>query len=94
MSLLALCLIVLGAFTTEAAIGFGSTVLTVALGAHLFPIDRLLAAFVPVNVGLSAWLVLRNRHAIDGPLLLLCGPGSSGMTGSVVVVDGGRSAML
>ena len=31
---------------------------------------------------------------LDGPLLLLCGPGSSGMTGSVVVVDGGRSAML
>jgi NAD(P)-dependent dehydrogenase (short-subunit alcohol dehydrogenase family) len=31
---------------------------------------------------------------LDGPLLLLCGPGSSGMTGSVVVVDGGRSAIL
>lgn len=31
---------------------------------------------------------------LDAPLLLLCGPGSSGMTGSVVVVDGGRSAML
>lgn len=31
---------------------------------------------------------------LDGPLLLLCGPGSSGMTGSVVVVDGGRSALL
>jgi NAD(P)-dependent dehydrogenase (short-subunit alcohol dehydrogenase family) len=31
---------------------------------------------------------------LDGPLLLLCGPGSSGMTGSVVVVDGGRSAVF
>ena len=31
---------------------------------------------------------------LDGPLLLLCGAGSSGMTGSVVVVDGGRSAVL
>ncbi len=31
---------------------------------------------------------------LDGPLLLLCGPGSCGMTGSVLVVDGGRSALL
>ena len=31
---------------------------------------------------------------LDAPLLLLCGSGSSGMTGSVVVVDGGRSAIL
>ena len=31
---------------------------------------------------------------LDAPLLLLCGPGSSGMTGSIVVVDGGRSAIL
>jgi NAD(P)-dependent dehydrogenase (short-subunit alcohol dehydrogenase family) len=31
---------------------------------------------------------------LDAPLLLLCGPGSSGMTGSVLVVDGGRSAAM
>jgi NAD(P)-dependent dehydrogenase (short-subunit alcohol dehydrogenase family) len=30
---------------------------------------------------------------LDAPLLLLCGPGSSGMTGSVLV-DGGRSAAM
>ncbi len=33
-------------------------------------------------------------HELDGPLLLLCGPGSSGMTGAVLVVDGGSSARL
>ena len=31
---------------------------------------------------------------LDGPMLLLCGPGSSGVTGSVLVVDGGHSALL
>jgi NAD(P)-dependent dehydrogenase (short-subunit alcohol dehydrogenase family) len=31
---------------------------------------------------------------LDAPLLLLCGSGSSGMTGSVLVVDGGHSATL
>ena len=31
---------------------------------------------------------------LEGPLLLLCGRGSSGMTGSVLVVDGGHSALL
>lgn len=31
---------------------------------------------------------------LDAPLLLLCGRGSTGMTGSVLVVDGGRSAVM
>ncbi|HXV25360.1 MAG TPA: SDR family oxidoreductase [Alphaproteobacteria bacterium] len=35
-----------------------------------------------------------EAHELDGPLLLLCGPGSSGMTGAVLVVDGGASARL
>jgi uncharacterized membrane protein YfcA len=59
-----LALIALCAFATEATIGFGATVLTVSLGAHLLPIDELLPAFVPVNMCLSAWLLLRNRGLV------------------------------
>jgi uncharacterized membrane protein YfcA len=57
------------AFTVEAALGFGSTILAVALGAALLPIDALLAAFVPVNVALSAAMVVRHRKHVDVRLL-------------------------
>jgi uncharacterized membrane protein YfcA len=71
MTLAALVAIVLLAFTTEAAIGFGSTVITVAIGAQFVPIDRLLPAFVPVNIVLSSWIVLRHRRDVQGRLLAL-----------------------
>ena len=65
-----LALIVLCAFVSEAALGFGATVITVTLGAHLVPLDVILPAFVPLNLCLSAWLVVRGRRAIDRPLLV------------------------
>ena len=63
-------LIVLCALTTEAIIGFGSTVLTVALGAHLMALDLVLPAYIPVNMLLSAYLLWRQPGAIDRTLLL------------------------
>jgi uncharacterized protein len=52
------------AFTVEASLGFGATVVTVALGALWFPVDVLLPAFVPMNVAMSAWLAFRNRRHV------------------------------
>lgn len=63
-------LVVLIAFVSEALVGFGATVITVTLGAHLYPLDVLLPAFVPVNLALSAYLVLRYHDAIDRAVLL------------------------
>jgi uncharacterized membrane protein YfcA len=65
----ALAALVLVAFTVEAALGFGATVVTVALGAFLAPIDAVLPAFVPLNVVLSAYLVGRYRRDVDRRLL-------------------------
>lgn len=65
----ALIAIVTLAFTTEAAIGFGATLITVALGSLLAPIDELLYAFVPLNVVLSAVVAVRSRREIDRRLL-------------------------
>jgi uncharacterized membrane protein YfcA len=65
LDLIPLSLIVALAFIVEAALGFGATVVTVSLGALLVPIDRLLPAFVPLNVILSGFLAFRDRHAID-----------------------------
>ncbi|MBI4957268.1 MAG: sulfite exporter TauE/SafE family protein [Myxococcales bacterium] len=53
------------AFTIEAALGFGATVVTVALGSMLLPLDTILPAFVPCNVLLSGYLATRYRTAVD-----------------------------
>lgn len=68
---LLLGLVVLVAFTVEAALGFGATVVAVSLGAFLLPIDEILYAFVPLNLALSAFFVVRNRREVDLRLLLL-----------------------
>ena len=70
MTLAALALIALVAFGTEGAIGFGGTVIAASLGAQLLPLDELLPAFVPLNLALSAWLLLRGRDAIAWRVLV------------------------
>lgn len=70
MTLVALGLIALVAFGTEGAIGFGGTVIAASLGAQLLPLDELLPAFVPLNLALSAWLLLGGRDAIAWRVLL------------------------
>jgi len=66
----ALAAVVFLAFLTEATVGFGSTVLTVTLGAHLMPIDALLAAYLPLGLLLSSLLLARSARQVDGRLLL------------------------
>jgi uncharacterized membrane protein YfcA len=56
--------IVTVAFTVESAIGFGATVITVSLGALVSSIATVLPAYVPVNMALSGYLVLRYRREI------------------------------
>jgi uncharacterized membrane protein YfcA len=65
----ALAAIVFLAFVVEAIAGFGATVVTVTLAAFLLPIDVALALFVPVNVLLSAYLVVRHFRGVDVALL-------------------------
>lgn len=68
---LGLVVVATAAFAVESAIGFGATVITVALAANFVPIDELLPAFVPVNMTLSAFIALRDRRAIDARVLLV-----------------------
>lgn len=62
--------ILLGAFFVEATIGFGATVIAVALGAMLVPIESVLTVIVPLNIVLSTYLVTRHRRAVNLRLLL------------------------
>jgi uncharacterized membrane protein YfcA len=64
-------LIAVVAFSIEAALGFGSTVFAVAIGASFIPIAQLVPAFVPVNLALSTILALRNREHIAWRFLLV-----------------------
>jgi hypothetical protein len=57
------------AFTIEAALGFGATLVAVSLGALIMPIPALLAAFVPVNLVLSSVIAVRERAHVDRRLL-------------------------
>lgn len=61
---------ILLAYTLEAVTGFGSIVIALSLGALLLPIEQLLPVLVPLNIGMSGYLVWRHRTHIDRPLLL------------------------
>ncbi len=58
------------AFLIEAAAGFGSMVVALTVGALFFPMPSLLGWLVPVNLVLSAYLLVRGRHHLDWKFLL------------------------
>lgn len=62
---LALAVVVLLAFSIEAALGFGATLVAVALGSFFVGLDVLLPALVPLNVLLSGFLVARYWRAVE-----------------------------
>ncbi len=64
-----LAVVVLLAFVVESSLGFGATVVTVALASQFAPIDVVLPIFVPLNVLLSAYLVVRYRRDVDRGML-------------------------
>jgi uncharacterized membrane protein YfcA len=65
-----LAAIVAGAFAVEATTGFGSTVITLTLAVHLFPLDVLLPTLVPLGLVLSTTIVSRQHAHVDRALLL------------------------
>ena len=67
--LIVLAAMVFLAFVVEGVAGFGSTVVTLALAAHLLPVQVVVAALLPVNLGMSLWLVARGRREVDVALL-------------------------
>jgi len=64
------CAIVLLANLVEAVTGFGSTILALTLAAQLYPIEWLVPVLVPINIVISAYIVVRHGDAIDTSTLL------------------------
>lgn len=69
-SFILVALIVFFAFFTQTATGFGALVISMTLGALLYPIDVLLNWFVPLVVFLSIYLLVRHHEHIDWSLFL------------------------
>lgn len=62
--------VVFAAFAVEASLGFGATVIAVALGSFAMPLGAFLPALVSVNLVLSATIVGRHRDGVDLRVLL------------------------
>lgn len=67
-TLLVACVIAF-AFAAESALGFGGTVITLALGSAIMSVRPLLAALIPLNLALSAYFTLRYRRDVDRAVL-------------------------
>ncbi len=65
-----LALIVLLSYTTHALSGFGSMIIAVTLGVHLYSIETLLPILVPLDVLMNSYIVIRHRRHIEQRLLL------------------------
>lgn len=61
---------IFAAWTIDAAIGFGSLVIALAIGALIFPLEVIMPVLVPLNIILSGYLTVRYRAHIQWPLLL------------------------
>ncbi|MBX7190541.1 MAG: sulfite exporter TauE/SafE family protein [Sandaracinaceae bacterium] len=57
------------AFTIETALGFGATLVTVALGSFFLDLEHILPALVPLNLVLSGYLVARYVKHVDRAFL-------------------------
>lgn len=61
---------VLAGSSAEAAVGFGSVVITLALASSIYPVDVLLATIVPLNLSVSLYIVVRHHVHADRALIL------------------------
>lgn len=68
-SILLLTLIVLIAYVTQAMTGFGSIIIAVTLGSHLYPIEFLLPTLVPADLLVNIYIVGKYRKGVDRGLL-------------------------
>ncbi len=64
-----LALIVLISYSIQAMSGFGSTILALTLGVHLYPIEVLLPVLVPLDLLVNLYIVTRHHQYLNLSLL-------------------------
>ncbi|MCA9772024.1 MAG: sulfite exporter TauE/SafE family protein [Myxococcales bacterium] len=62
--------LVFAGYTTQTMIGFGSLIICVTLGAHLYPIQTLIPLVVPLSIAQCGYIVTRHHDGVDWRLLL------------------------
>ncbi len=67
--MLTLFALVMVAIAVESVVGFGATVLTLAVGVWLMPVTQLLPAYIPANMVLSAAIAWSDRRLVDRALI-------------------------
>jgi len=66
MPVVLLSLIIVAAQIVETVTGFGATVIALALGVHIVPIETLVVALVLIGLLQSLWLVARGFGTSSG----------------------------
>jgi uncharacterized membrane protein YfcA len=66
-----LAIIVLFSYLIGTTTGFGSSIIALTLSVHLYPMEFLIPVVIPLNIGISAYLVLRHYAGINGRTLFL-----------------------
>jgi uncharacterized membrane protein YfcA len=66
---LALALVIFAAFTTQTAVGFGSTIIALIVGAHLYPVKAILPLLIVLSVVVCSYVTVRHRRQIDRSIL-------------------------
>jgi len=62
-------IIVFISYTIGTVTGFGSTILALTLGIHLFSIDQILPAILPLNIMLNLYILIRHPEGIQKNIL-------------------------
>lgn len=68
-NLIWLAVIVIFSYTTQAMSGFGSTILALTLGVHLYPMGELLPVLVALDLLVNFYIVARHHQHIHQSLL-------------------------
>ena len=70
-SIILLALVLVLAHLVETTLGFGDTIISLAFGLFLFPLEVLLPALVALAILQSTWLVIRWHRQVNWRLLLI-----------------------
>jgi uncharacterized membrane protein YfcA len=71
LTIILLSLILVASHTAETVLGFGATLIALALGSLVVPLERLLAVLVMLGLVQSFWLIFRGIPHIQWKLLLV-----------------------
>ena len=95
-NILLLALILVLAHVVETTLGFGDTIISLAFGLFLFPLEVLLPALVALAILQSAWLVIRWHRQVNWRLLLITilPLAFAGMLGGILIRDYANETVL